>query len=45
MALMSTHVLMEMSARNIPLGEGRWAREADNLAAICETIIYKMWEP
>jgi hypothetical protein len=45
MALGSTQPLTEMSTRNIPGGEGRPAREADNLTAICEPIYYKMWEP
>jgi hypothetical protein len=26
-------------------GKGRPARKADKLTAICEPIIYKMWEP
>jgi hypothetical protein len=30
-----------MNIRNIPGGEGRPARKADNLAAICEPIVYK----
>jgi hypothetical protein len=34
-----------MSARNFPGGQGRPARKADNLTAICEPIILKMWEP
>jgi hypothetical protein len=34
-----------MSTRNIPGGEGRPAHKADNLTAICEPIVYKMWEP
>jgi hypothetical protein len=33
-----------MSTRNLPGGKERPAREADNLTAICEPIIYKMWE-
>jgi hypothetical protein len=37
-------LLTEMSTRNIPGGEGRPARKAD-LTAICEPIVYKMWEP
>jgi hypothetical protein len=45
MALGSTQPLTEMSTRNIPGGEGRPARKADNLTAICEPIVYKMWEP
>jgi hypothetical protein len=29
-----------MSIRNLPGGKGRPARKADNLTAICETIVY-----
>jgi hypothetical protein len=42
MALGLTQPLTEMSTRNLP---GRPARKADNLTAICEPIVYKMWEP
>jgi hypothetical protein len=45
MALGSTQPLTEISTRNLPGGEGRPARKADNLTAICEPIVYKMWEP
>jgi hypothetical protein len=47
LALGSTQPLTEMSTRNtrIPGGKGRPARKADNLTAICEPIVYKMWEP
>jgi hypothetical protein len=45
MALGSTQPLTEMSTRNIPGGEGRPARKADILTAICEPTVYKMWEP
>jgi hypothetical protein len=45
MALGSTQPLTEMSTRNIPGDEGRPARKADNLAIICDPIVYKMWEP
>jgi hypothetical protein len=38
-ALGSTQPLTEMITRNLP------ARKADNLTAICEPIVYKMWEP
>jgi hypothetical protein len=38
MALGSTQPLTEMST-------GRPARKAENLTAICESIVYKMWEP
>jgi hypothetical protein len=45
MALRSTQPLTEMSTRNLPGGKGRPARKADNLTAICEPIVYKIWEP
>jgi hypothetical protein len=45
MALGSTQPLTEMSTRNLPGGKRRPARGADNLTAICERIVYKMWEP
>jgi hypothetical protein len=45
MALGSTHLLTEMSSRNLPGGKRRPARKADNLTAICEAIISKMWKP
>jgi hypothetical protein len=45
MALGSTQPLTEMSTGNLPGGEGLPARKADNLTAIFEPIVYKMWEP
>jgi hypothetical protein len=39
MALGSTQPLTEMSIRNLPWGEKRPARRADNLTAICEPIV------
>jgi hypothetical protein len=39
MALGSTQPLTEMSTRNLPGGKGRSARKADNLTAICESIV------
>jgi hypothetical protein len=45
MVLGSTQPLTEMSIRNVPGGKGRPARKADNLTAICEPTVYKMWEP
>jgi hypothetical protein len=39
MALGSTQSLTEMSTRNLPGAKGRPARKADNLAAICESIV------
>jgi hypothetical protein len=44
MALGSTQPLTEMSIRNLVKGDERPARKADNLTAICEPIIQKMWE-
>jgi hypothetical protein len=44
MALGLAQPLTEMSTRNIPEGKGRPARKADNLIAICEPIVKKMWE-
>jgi hypothetical protein len=34
-----------MSTVNLPGGKGRPARKFVNLTAICEPIVYKMWEP
>jgi hypothetical protein len=45
MALGSTQPLTETSFMNLPKGKGRPVRKADNLTAICEPIIWKMWEP
>jgi hypothetical protein len=45
MSLGSTQSLTETSTRNLSGGKGRSARKADNFAAICEPIVYKMWEP
>jgi hypothetical protein len=42
MALGSTQHLTKMSTRNLPEGKGRPVREANNLAAICETTVKKM---
>jgi hypothetical protein len=44
MTLGSTQPLTEMSTRNLPGCKGRPARQAD-LTAICEPIVYKIWEP
>jgi hypothetical protein len=38
-ALGPTQPLTEMSTRNLPGGKKRTAREADNLTAICESIV------
>jgi hypothetical protein len=40
MALGSTQSVTEMSTRNHPGGKGRTARRAENLAAICESIVW-----
>jgi hypothetical protein len=45
MALGSTQPLTEMSTRNLPGSKERPARKADNLTAIFEPNVYKMWEP
>jgi hypothetical protein len=45
MALGSTQPQTEMSTMNLRRGKGRPARKADNLTAISEPIVYKMWEP
>jgi hypothetical protein len=45
MTLGSTQPLTEMNTRNLPGGKGRPEPKADNLTAICEPIICKMWEP
>jgi hypothetical protein len=45
MALGSTQPLTEKRTRNLPEGKGRPARKADNLTAICEPTVLKMWEP
>jgi hypothetical protein len=45
MALGSTQLLTEMSPRNILGSKGRPGHNADNLTAICDTIVKIMWEP
>jgi hypothetical protein len=45
MTLGSAQPVTEMSTRNLPGGEGRPARKADNLTAICELVVWKLWEP
>jgi hypothetical protein len=44
MALGSTQPVTELSTRNLPGGEERSASKADNLIAICEPSVSKMWE-
>jgi hypothetical protein len=34
----------EMTTRNLPGGKGQLARKVDNLTAIYEPIVWKMWE-
>jgi hypothetical protein len=45
MALGSTRPIIKTSTRNLPGGKGRPARKADNLTAICEPTVKKMWKP
>jgi hypothetical protein len=45
MALGSTKPLTVMSTRNLPGGKGRPAPKTDNLTAISDPIVLKMWEP
>jgi hypothetical protein len=45
MALGSTQPLTEMNTRNLPKGKGLSEHTADNLIAICKSIVYKMWRP
>jgi hypothetical protein len=45
MTLGSTKPLTEMSTRNLPGGKRRPVSKADNLTAICELIVYKIWDP
>jgi hypothetical protein len=45
MALGSTQPVAEMSTRNLPGGKERPAPKADNLTAIREPTVQKMWEP
>jgi hypothetical protein len=45
MVLGSNQPLTEMSTRNFPEVKKRSARRADNLAAICEPNVCKLWEP
>jgi hypothetical protein len=45
MALESTQPVTEMNTGNIPGSKRRPARKADKFTAICEPIVWKMWEP
>jgi hypothetical protein len=44
-ALGLTQPVTEISSRNFPEEKARQALKADNLIAICEPIVLKMWEP
>jgi hypothetical protein len=37
-------MVLGSTTRNLPVVKGRPARKADNLTAICEPIIWIMWE-
>jgi hypothetical protein len=45
MPLGSTQALNRNEYQNIPGGKGRLANKAENLIAIYEPIVKKMWEP
>jgi hypothetical protein len=45
MALVLTQPLTEKSTRNLPGGKARPVRKTNNLAAICESLVQKMWDP
>jgi hypothetical protein len=45
MALGSTQPLTEMSTRNLPGGNVRPARKADNLTAICDPTVSQPYGP
>jgi hypothetical protein len=45
MALGSNQPLTEMCTRNLSGVLGLPARDADNLTAICEVIVQKIWKP
>jgi hypothetical protein len=45
MALGSTQPLTEMSTRNLRGDKERPSHKAENLTAICELTVQKMWEP
>jgi hypothetical protein len=45
MVLGLTQPLTEMSTRNFPGGKERPMSKADNIIAICEKIVLRMWEP
>jgi hypothetical protein len=45
MVMGSTQPLTEMSTRDLHEGKGRPERNADNLAANYEPIVWKTWDP
>jgi hypothetical protein len=45
MDLGSTQPLIEMSTMNLSGSKGQPVHKADNLTAIFELTVYKMWEP
>jgi hypothetical protein len=45
MAMGSAQPLTEMSTTNLPGGRGRPECKVDNLTAISEMIVHKLWEP
>jgi hypothetical protein len=45
MALTLTQPLTEISTRSFPGGKAPPARKADNFIAICEPIVWIMWDP
>jgi hypothetical protein len=45
MALGLTQPLTEISTRNHPRSKGWTERNAENLTATCELIVYKIWKP
>jgi hypothetical protein len=45
MALGLTQPLTEMNTRNLPGGKERPVHKADDLTAICEPVVWRMWEP
>jgi hypothetical protein len=45
MVLEFTQLLTEMSTRKLPGGKVWLALKADDVTAICELLVSKMWEP
>jgi hypothetical protein len=45
LALGFAQSLTERVPEDLSGGKARPAHEADNLTAICEPIVYKMWDP